>query len=601
MTMMTMKRRTLLQGALLAPLGAAAAAAAGGRKVLRTAMNSAEVGFDPPQVSDQTSVQVNAHIFEAPLAYDYLARPAKLVPLTAAALPEVSDNFTRFVVTLRPGIFFAEHPAFGGRPRELVAADYVYSIKRYYDPRIKTEHLYVYETARLLGLSELRAAAIKDKQPFDYDRPVAGLRALDRYRFEIRLAAPDPRFVHVLASGNYAAALAREVVEQAPDGDVMAHPVGTGPFRLKSWRRGSLVVLERNPGFREQYFEAEPAPGDAQGQAIARHLQGRRLPLLDEVHLSIITESQPRWLAFVGGELDLLELPTEMAPHALPRGQLAPALARRGVHAYASYGGDIRFSYFNLDDAQIGGITPERVALRRAITLAYDNEAELRLIYKGQGVLAQSMLPPAVYGYDPELRSEAGRSDAARAQALLDLYGYDRRDAEGYRTHPDGSRLALRKAGTTDARQRQLNELWKKRMDAVGLRMEFEQATFGELIKKSLAGQLQIWGYTWSIGSPDGDFFLGMAYGPNAGQSNDAHFRLPAFDRLYERQHVMPDGPERLALMREANRLMLAYMPYQVHAHTLRVDMCQPGVQGFMRHPLTRDWWRYVDVPEQRA
>jgi len=589
------KRRRLLQGAVLAPL-ACRAEGGSGKKILRTALPSAEVGFDPAQVSDQTSVQVNAHIFEAPLAYDYLARPAKLVPLTAAALPEVSEDFKRFVVTLRPGIFFADDPAFGGQPRELVAADYVYSIKRYYDPRINSEHLYVYETAKLLGLSELRAEALRSKKPFDYERPVAGLRVLDRYRFEIRLAAPDPRFVHVLASNNYAAALAREVVEKANGGEVMAHPVGTGPFRLKSWRRGSQIVLEKNPGFREQVFEAEPAPGDAQAEAIARQLRGRRLPLLDEVQIAIITESQPRWLAFAGGELDLLELPTEMAPHAMPRGRLAPALHKRGVQAFASSGSDVKFSYFNLDDAQIGGLQPARVALRRAIVLAYDNEAELRLVFKGQGVLAQSMLPPAVYGYEPGLRSEASRSDPARAQALLDLYGYDRRDAEGYRSHPDGSRLTLRRAGSPDARQRQLNELWKKRMDAVGLRIEFEQAPFGELIKKSLAGQLQIWGYSWSIGAPDGDFFLGMGYGPNAGQSNDARFKLPAFDRLYERQHVMPDGPERLALMREANRLLLAYMPYQVHSHGLRVDLCQPGVQGFMRHPLGRDWWRYVDL-----
>lgn len=150
------------------------------------------------------------HIFESPLTYDYLARPAQLRPLTAAALPEISDNHRRFIVTIRPGILFADDPAFDGKPRELTAAGYVFSIKRFYGPLLETEHLYQFENARLLGLSELRKRSIADKTPFAYDAEVPGLRTLDRYRFEVRLAEPAPRFVHVLASSQLAGALARE-------------------------------------------------------------------------------------------------------------------------------------------------------------------------------------------------------------------------------------------------------------------------------------------------------------------------------------------------------------------------------------------------------
>ena len=229
---MSTRRRFLHQGAALAGSSCltlpamATANAEPQRKVLRTAFNSAEVGFDLPQVSDQTSVTVASNIFEPPLTFDYLARPVVLKPLTAASLPEVSADFKHFVFTIKPGIYFADDPAFKGKKRELVAEDYVYSIKRYYDPRIKTEHLYQFETAKLLGLSELRNQAIKHKTAFDYDKPVAGLRTLDRYRFEVRLAEPDPRFVNVFASSNFTAAVAREVVEAYGD-DIMAHPVGT--------------------------------------------------------------------------------------------------------------------------------------------------------------------------------------------------------------------------------------------------------------------------------------------------------------------------------------------------------------------------------------
>ncbi len=593
-----MRRRGWLQGSLAlaaSPWAAAQADGSRSKKILRTAFNSGEVGFDPPQVSDQTSVIINAHIFEPPLTYDCLARPALLRPLTAAALPEISDEARRFVFTLQPGIFFSDDPAFKGRPRELVAQDYVYSIKRFFDPRLKTEHLYQFENAQILGMSALRQRALKAKTGLDYDSPVEGLRALDRYRFELRLAQSDPRFIHVFANAGLTGAVAREVVE-AYGADLMAHPVGTGPFRLKSWRRGSLTVLEKNPGFREQRFDSVAPAGDAQAQAMAQRLAGQRLPLVDEVHVSIIEEEQPRWLAFAGGELDVLEMPPGVAPMAVPGGRLAPNLAARGVQARQTVGADVKLSYFNFDDPQIGGFTPEKVALRRAIALAYDNAAEIRLVFKGQAVPAQSLLPPAVYGHDPQLKSEMSAADLPRARALLATYGYKDADGDGYLENPDGSRLTLRMAGTSNSRQRAINELWKKRMDALGLRMEFETGQFGELIKKALAGQLMMWGYSWNSSSPDGDFFLGMGYGPNSGQSNDARMQLPAYDALYRRQRALPDGPERQAAMRDANRMMLAYVPYLAHWHAIRVDLSQKRVHGFWRHPFARDWWRFVDM-----
>ncbi len=181
-----------------------------------------------------------------------------LRPQTALALPEISADFRTFVFRIRPGIFFADDPAFKGRPRELVAEDYVFSVKRYYDPKINSEHLYIFENAKVLGLSEVRAEALRTKKPFDYDRPVEGLRALDRYTLLIRLADPAPRFVYWFALHALTGAMAREVVEAYGE-DIGAHPVGTGPFRLADWRRGSRIVLERRPAYRELRFSGTPA------------------------------------------------------------------------------------------------------------------------------------------------------------------------------------------------------------------------------------------------------------------------------------------------------------------------------------------------------
>jgi ABC-type transport system substrate-binding protein len=592
-----MKRRPLLQGGLaaaLAPALAGSAHARTGPKVLRMAMPTAEAGFDPPRVGDQTSFAVLGAIFEAPLTLDYLARPAQLVPATAVALPEVSDNHRRFVVTLKPGIFFADDPAFGGRPRELVAQDYVYSVKRFYDPAITTERLYVFENAKLLGLSELRRAAIAGKTPFPYDAEVPGIRALDRYRFEIRLAEPNPRFALNMAVPSTFGAVAREVIERYAS-DPMAHPVGTGPFRLAQWRRSSLIVLERNPRYRSPVFMGEAPPGDAEAAAVAKHLRGQKLPLLDRVELSIVVEDQPRWLAFEGEALDAVQVPSTFAPRVVPGGRLAPYLAQRGVQLSRQVMAGVNFSFFNCDNPVVGGNTPAQVALRRAIALGCDNPALLRHGFQGQGIVAQSMIAPFNSGYDEELVSEVGGYAPARAKALLELHGFADRNGDGYRERPDGSPLAIELAFTADSRSRQLAEIWQRRMDEIGLRFSFAFMPFPELIRRTLAGSLQMSQMSWNNG-PDGDFYLSLAYGPNAGQNNDARFKLAAYDALYERQRVMPDGPERLAVMAEAQRMMLAYMPYLPHVHQVLNDVSQPWVRGFLRHPLQELRFLHADI-----
>jgi ABC-type transport system substrate-binding protein len=185
--------------------------------------------------------------------------------------------------------------------------------------------------------------------------------------------------------------------------------------------------------------------------------------------------------------------------------------------------------------------------------------------------------------------------DPARAMALLDLYGYVDRNGDGWREMPDGSPLVLRLASTSSQLQRRSNELWRKHLARVGLRIEFDIATWPDLLKRSRNATLMMWGYTWVAQSPDGGFFLGIAYGPNANESNDARFALPAFDRLFERQRALSDGPEREALMQQAKNLLVAYMPFKVHLHNVVLDVVQPWTQGYWRHPFMRDIWRFVD------
>ena len=219
-------------------------------------------------------------------------------------------------------------------------------------------------------------------------------------------------------------AVAREVVEKYGD-SIMEHPVGTGPFRLTEWRRSSHLVLERNPEYRTDIFHVTPDPADADAQRIARALDGRRLPLIDRVELSVIEESQPRWLSFLAGETDLLYImPRDMAELALPDGKPAPNLAKKQIRIERQPQIDVTLLLYNMDNGVVGGYTPEKVALRRAISLGLDTAELIRTYYKFQAFPAQSPLMPAQYGYDPALRTENGITSVARARALLDQYGY---------------------------------------------------------------------------------------------------------------------------------------------------------------------------------
>lgn len=581
--------------------GAVSAQAVQPLKVLRYAFPVAETGFDPAQISDLYSRTVAAAIFDAPLTYAYLARPAQAVPNTAVAMPEITDGGTTFTFRIKPGIYFQDDPVFQGKPRELTAADYVYAIKRHYDPKFKSPNLFQLENAGILGLSELRRRLIDEKKPFDYDAEVEGLKQLDRYSFQVRIQAPAPRFYYLFTDGAVMGAVAREVVEHYGDA-IMAHPVGTGPFVLKSWRRSSKIVLERNPRYREERYAEQPPADDGEAVAMAQRLAGRRLPLLDRVEISIIEEQQPRWLAFLNGEHDFLDrLPNEFAPTAIPHNRLAPNLEKQGIRMVRTPLVDATFSYFAMENPVVGGYTPERVAFRRAMSLAYDVNAEIERVRLGQAVPAQSVIPPLLSGYDPAFKSEMSEHSVARANALLDLYGWMDKDGDGWRDQPDGSPLLLEYSSQPDQQSRKQQELWRKAAESVKVRIDFRIAKWPEQLKASRAGKLMMWGVAWGGVSPDGSYFLDLLYGPNKGQANHARFDLPAFNRLYEQQRVLPDGPEREALIERMKRLSVAYAPYKVTGHRVATDLLQPQVVGYRRHPFLRDFWRYVDVDTAMA
>jgi oligopeptide transport system substrate-binding protein len=570
--------------------------AADSGKVLHAAFSIAETSFDPVLAFDAASDSVVEEISESMLEYEYLARPLKLAPLTLERLPEVSDRGATYVCRIRKGIFFAADPAFKGKRRELVAADYAYSLKRLLDPALHSPWTWILD-GKLVGGDALQAAAKKSGK-LDYDAPMPGLEVVDRYTLRIRLTRSDYTFRYVLAMPQ-TAAVAREVVE-AYGIELGAHPVGTGPYLLKEYQRSHRIVLEANPDFRRVVFD-EPLPANTADAAIARVLRGKVLPLIGRIEIEVIEEQQPRWLGFLRGEIDYLQpFPIDFVDELLDTGKLKPALAAKGIQHELLLRPNTWWAYFNMEDPVVGGYTPEKIALRRAISMGFNTAEFIRVLNHGRAVPAQGPIPPDIAGYDPSHRTQAQVYDPAAARALLDRFGYKDRDGDGYRELPDGKPLVVEYWSRPTSGERQGDELWKKNMDAIGIRMVFKKDQQPELRKMARAGKIPMRRDGWNADYPDAENFMQLLYGPNAGQANDSRFRLPEFDRLYEQARMLPDSPERTQIFNRMTDLVIAYAPWKLTHHLLEDHAIQPWVVGYKPHPIRADIWKYLDIDASR-
>ena len=468
-------------------------------KVLHTFLTTSETGLDPAVASDLATLSLLENLFDPLLRYDYLARPLQLRPNTTLAMPEVDAKGLTYTFRIRPGMYFTPDPAFKGVHREVTAADYVYSLKRLYDPSLHSPWLFLFE-GKIAGDAAL-------KQSFSYDSSIEGLQAPERYTLRIRLSAPDPNFLLYLASPA-SGVVAREVMEAYP-GQAGNHPVGTGPFRIESWKRSDTIVLAAN---REN--------------ALPEH--GQRLPLLDKVEVRIAEEFQGRMLGFLNAEYDYLEqVPESLTEMVIADGKLKPELAARGIALTRYPVLQTYYMWMNMEDPVIGGYSKDKVALRRAIALSYDSAEDVALLKKGFALHAESPLPPNVLGYDPAYRSPV-QYDKALANALLERYGYRQRDQDGFRRGPDGLPLTLTMHSEATIGGRLRDEFWRKNLNAVGLRVVFKSDKKTEIIKASRLGKVQMFENNWVADYPDGDNFYQLLYGPNSGRANYARFNLPA-------------------------------------------------------------------------
>ena len=567
--------------------------AADPNKVVRHVFPAAETGFDPAGAQDLYSGTIEQAVFETLLTYDYLARPSKIVPGAAEALPQITDDGKTYTFKIRKGVYFTPDPAFNGKRRELVAEDYIYSLKRLIDPKLRSPHAWLVE-GKIVGLDELAEAAKKSGK-FDYDKKIPGLEAVDRYTLRIRLKQTDYNLPFVLAH-EPTSAVAREVIEKYADesGRAMSNPVGTGAYMLKDWVRASKIILVANPGYRGFVWDFKPGT-EAEDKRIVAEMKGKKMPQVGRVEISIIEEDQARLLAFEKGEIDIMNMEAPLAPQVLDGDKLKPEFVKRGVKLSRFVDPEITYHFWNMQDPIVGGLSKEKIALRRAMGMAFNLDDEIRIVRNGQAIEAQYPIPPGVVGEDPNYRTGI-KYDPAAANALLDRFGY-KKGPDGYRTLPDGKPFTIKYTSRPETLGRQQDELWAKAFALLGIRMEVVKMRFPDQLKAEKECKIMMRTASWIADYPDGDNFMQLLYGKNIHQNNNACAAIPEYDKLYEQSVRLPaTSPERDKLYHEMTKIIEAYSPWRLDISRYRNMITQAHILGYKKHPILHNEWMYIDV-----
>lgn len=539
--------------------------------------------FDPIQVSDTYSAEQTGKVYEGLFEFHPFKRPYVLVPNLAESMPEVSKDNLTYTFQLKKGVRFQDDPAFPeGKGRELTADDLIYSLKRLADPKLLAKGWWLLDE-RIEGLNTWREK-YADAQATNYQEEVSGLKKIDSHTVAIKLTKPFPQLLYALAMSQ-TFIVAKEAVEHYGT-EFLNHPVGTGPYILKT-NNPNRLVFERNPNFREKLYPSEGEPGDAEAGLLKD--AGKKLPLLDRIIVDIIVESQPRWMNFRKGRLDLMNIPNDNFQQAIGEDQnLRPELQELGMILSIHPMLDVTYIAFNHELALF-----KNKKLRRAMSLAYNRELENKLFYQSTGLLAQGPIPPGLAGYDKDLVNPWVKHDLTKARQLLKEAGY-----------PDGKGLPEITLDTTSSTQaRQQSEYFARNMAELGIKIKVNVNTWPELVKKVHNNQHQLYPMGWLGDYPDAQNFLSLLYCPNKNPgSNGANYCNPEFDKLFEKANLLQDSPERTALYEKMNAIAADDVPWLFALHRTRHYVRQGWVKNYKYMEFNHTQFQYLDVDtEQKA
>ena len=550
-------------------------------KTINLAIRGEVKGLDPIYANDYYSGRMVAKIYESLLEYHYLARPYKLVPNLAESMPTITDNGLTYTFKIKKGVMFHDDAAFPeGKGRELVAQDFVYSIKRLSDPKLQGLGFWLID-GKIKGLNEWKSKNAT-KSSTDYSEKIEGLQALDSHTLQFKLTKPFPQFLYSLAMGFTAAVPKEAVVKYGKE--FLNHPVGTGPFTLPVFKQGNKIVFHKNKNFRKKTY---PCDGTEDKELLKDC--GKQLPLVDTVVENIIKEDQPRWLNFLKGKIDLVAVPKDNFDAAIPdAANLSPDYVKKKISLIIVPGMDVTYTAFN-HDLKIF----QNTKLRQAMSLAVNINEQNKKFFNSTGLPAQSIVPPGIAGhmgsYKNPYRGFGRAEDIARAKQLLVEAGF-----------PGGKGLPeITYDCPSSTTSRQIGEFFKKEMAKIGINIKVSQNTWPAFQKKITNRQVMTYGISWLADYPDAENFFQLIYGPNRSPgANGSGYNNPLFNQMFKKSATMQDSPERTALYEKMYKFAGENVPWIYGVHRKSYALKHGWVKNYKKSDFDHGNTQYYNLDE---
>lgn len=577
---------------LAALLFAAPARAQSGQKVVQVPIRTdGPKVLDPVQGSTTYDNLACSQIYESLLSNKY-ADPYKYEPCLVAELPTTDDGGLTWSFRLKEGVRFQDNGCFpGGKGRPVVPEDVFYSLKRLADKKYKLENWWLLDDT-IAGFNQFKeqqnAAAT-----FDYDAPVEGFIKVDDRNFKIKLTKPVTRFLWVLTMFQ-TSVVPREAVEKYGE-DFAFKPVGTGPFMLDTFIPKQTLKLVRNPTYHEVLYPARDEWSRDDQRRRLHRAAGQRVPFIDRLEFTMFVEDQPMWLKFRAGEIGYTEVPDEFFAEAFDKRtrRLLPALAQQGVEAHANLLLDFIFRGFNMEDPVVGGYTPEKKALRQAISLAIDLQEINDTFYSGICLVYDGPIPPNLDGHP-----ENGRAAKNYRGPNLDLARQKLAEA-GY---PDGRGLPPLKYYTSrGGNSPEQTEMIKRQLSRIGVQVDVQLVDFSTLIESVNNKKAPFFSFAWGSDYPDAENNLALFYGPNESPgSNHYNYKKAEYDEMYRQILTMLPGPERTAIMVKMRDMLIEDTPYVGSLCRTRHYLINPWLLNCRPTELYYGWFKYLDVDDSK-
>lgn len=581
--------------------------------------------LDPARSYSAVEYEFIAQIYEPPLQYHFLKRPYTLIPATTTAVPvpkffdaqgrqlsadapaaEVARSV--YEIQIKPGIMYQPHPALARNAqgeylyhhltqqdlakihtladfqqtgtRELVAADYVYQLKRLAHPGLHSPILGIMSDY-IVGLGDyaktlqqaydgLKAKTSAETIYLDLEQyPLVGVEVIDRYTYRITVKGKYPQLLYWMAMPFFA--------PMPPEADRFYsqpgmqernisldwYPMGTGPYMLSENNPNLRMVLDRNPNFHGETYPSEGEPGDTERGLLQD--AGKPLPFVEKVVFNLEKETIPYWTKFLQGYYDTSGISADSFDQAVSIGSggevsLTEQMEEKGIGLATAVATSSMYLGINMLDPVIGGYSERARKLRQAVSIAIDYEEFISIFRNGRGISAQGPIPPGIFGY---VEGEPGvnkyvydwrngvsqRKSIAYARQLLAEAGY-----AGGLEATTGKPLVLYFDVTgSGPESKSMFEWFRKQLKKLDIQLVIRDTDYNRFQEKMRKGNAQLFIWGWNADYPDPENFLFLLYGPNGkvkhGGENAANYDNPEFNRLFEQMKNMDNGPQRQAIV----------------------------------------------------